>query len=388
MNIKQMDKDYVINSYGRFDLQIDHGKNATCFDEQGKQYIDMTSGIGVNALGFCDDEWAQAVAAQACKLQHTSNLYYTEPCAKLAKMIAQATGMARTFFANSGAEANEGMIKVARKYSSDKYGEGRSTILSLKNSFHGRTVTTLAATGQSHFHHHFFPFTEGFDFAIANDLDSVKAKMTDDVCGIILECIQGEGGVVPLDYDFVQGVQAFCKEKDVLLLVDEVQTGAGRTGTFLACQQFDVTPDVVTMAKGLGGGLPIGAVICAESTKTVLGGGDHGSTFGGNPISCAGGMVCVNRINDAAFLAEVVRKGEKIRAVLADVEEVSGVTGMGLMLGISLKTKVAGEVCKACIEQGLLVLTAKEKVRLLPPLTITDEELDTALAALCAVLNQ
>lgn len=388
MNIKQLDQEYVVNSYARFDLQIDHGKNAVCYDEAGKRYIDLTSGIGVNSLGFCDDRWSAAVAEQAGKLQHISNLYYTEPCAKLAEQLAKATGLCRTFFANSGAEANEGMIKVARKYSFDKYGEGRSTILTLCNSFHGRTVTTLAATGQDHFHQYFFPFTEGFSYAMANDLADVKEHLTADVCGVLIEPVQGEGGVVPLEKSFVQALAVLCKERDILLLADEVQTGVGRTGTFLASEQLGILPDVVTLAKGLGGGLPIGAVVCGENTKEVLGYGDHGSTFGGNPIASAGALVCVERLADPAFQAEVVRKGKLVRQFLSEIPEVVSVTGMGLMLGIELKTKQAGAVAKACIEEGVLVLTAKTKVRLLPPLTITDEELNEGLCLLRKVLEK
>lgn len=388
MDIKQLDNEYIVNSYARFDLQIDHGKNAVCYDEAGKRYIDMTSGIGVNSLGFCDEEWTAAVSAQAGKLQHTSNLYYTEPCARLAEQLSKATGLCRTFFANSGAEANEGMIKVARKYSFEKYGAGRSTILTLQNSFHGRTVTTLAATGQDHFHQYFFPFTEGFSYALANDLEDVTSKLTEDVCAVLIEPVQGEGGVVPLEKSFVQALEKICKARDVLLLADEVQTGVGRTGTFLASEQLGILPDVVSLAKGLGGGLPIGAVVCGEKTKEVLGFGDHGSTFGGNPIVSAGALVCVERTGNAAFLAEVARKGELIRGFLRNIPEVVSVTGMGLMLGIELKTKQAGAVVKACIEQGVLVLTAKAKVRLLPPLTITDQELQEGLCALRKVLEE
>lgn len=388
MNTKQLDQEYIINSYKRFDVALAKGKSATAQDEDGKTYIDFGSGIGVNSLGYCDAEWVDAVTKQLNTLQHTSNLYYTKPCAVLAQALMHATGLSRVFFGNSGAEANEGMIKVARKYSIDRYGAARTTILTLKNSFHGRTVATLEATGQDVFHQNFFPFTQGFVYAEANNLADVKAKLDDTVCAIMLEPVQGEGGVCPLEVSFVQQLRALCDEKDLLLLVDEVQTGVGRTGSFLAIQQFGVQPDVVSLAKGLGGGLPIGAVCCAEKTKAVLGFGDHGSTFGGNPVACAGAKVCVDRIADPAFLAEVQKKGAYIREALSDVEELESITGMGLMLGLKLKTKKAGEVAAECLKRGLLVLTAKEKVRLLPPLTIRYEELDAGLAVLKQVLAE
>lgn len=388
MKIKELDQKYIVNSYKRFDAVLTEGKNATVKDEEGHPYIDFTSGIGVNSLGFCDPEWVAAVQKQAATLQHTSNLYYTQPDALLAEKLMQVTGMARVFFANSGAEANEGAIKVARKYSADRYGVARTTILSLVNSFHGRTVATLEATGQDVFHKNFFPFTHGFVYAKANDLDDVKAKLDDTVCAIMMEPVQGEGGVCPLEISFVQDLAALCKERDLLLIADEVQTGVGRTGTFLACEQFGVQPDVVTLAKGLGGGLPIGAVCCSEKTKEVFGYGDHGSTFGGNPVVCAGAKVCVDRISDPAFLASVQEKGDYIRKALADVPEIESITGMGMMLGLKLRTKVSGEVAAACLKQGLMVLTAKEKVRLLPPLNISKEELDAGLAILKQVLSE
>ncbi len=387
-NLKAQDQQYIVNSYGRFDLLLKEGKGAVCFDETGKRYIDLTSGIGVNALGFCDDVWVQAVAKQAATLQHTSNLYYTEPCIQLAKALSEATGLCRTFFANSGAEANEGMIKLARKYSFDRYGKGRDVIMTLQNSFHGRTITTLAATGQDHFHNSFFPFTEGFVFAQPNNLSDVKEKLSDKVCAIMMEPVLGEGGVIALDKEFVQAVAKLCEERDILLLCDEVQTGVGRTGTFLASQQFDIKPDAVTLAKGLGGGLPIGAIVCGEKTKEVLGAGDHGSTYGGNPIASAGALTCIERINDPAFLQEVGRKADLIKTRLTAIDEVVSVSGMGLMIGIELKEKAAIDVVKYCLANGVLVLTAKTKVRLLPPLTISDDELNEALDVLCAALQQ
>lgn len=389
MNVKQLDQQYIINSYKRFDLALLSGKGATAADDEGNEYIDLTSGIGVTSLGYCDDEWAAAVSAQAHTLQHTSNLYYTKPCAELAQLLMKATGMARVFFGNSGAEANEGMIKVARKYSTDRYQDPKRTnIITLKNSFHGRTVMTLEATGQEVFHQNFYPFTNGFLYAEANNMNDIQAKTDDTVCAIMIEPVQGEGGVCPLQPSFVQQLRAFCDEHDLLLLVDEVQTGAGRTGSFLAIQQFGVEPDVVSMAKGLGGGLPIGAVCCNEKTKSVLGYGDHGSTFGGNPVVCAGAKVCVERIADEAFLQEVQKKGEYIRKSLSEVDEIESITGMGLMLGLKLKTKKSGEVAAAAIQNGVLVLTAKEKVRLLPPLTISYDELDKGLAALKKTLTE
>jgi len=388
MTTKQLDQEYIINSYKRFDAVLVEGKNATAKGEDGKTYIDLTSGIGVNCLGYCDPEWVAAVTAQLNLLQHTSNLYYTLPDAVLAEKLMKVTGFSRVFFANSGAEANEGMVKVARKYGIERFGACCTNIITLKNSFHGRTVMTLEATGQDVFHKNFFPFTNGFLYAEANNIDDVKEKLDETVCGIMIEPVQGEGGVCPLDAQFVKELRALCDEKDILLLADEVQTGIGRTGTFLAMEQFGVQADVTSLAKGLGGGLPIGAVCCNEKTKTVLGYSDHASTFGGNPVVCAGAKVCVDRVSEPAFLAEVAAKGDYIRKALADAEEIESITGKGLMLGLKLKKKVSGAVAAACLEKGLLVLTAKEKVRLLPPLTITYEELDAALSILKAVLAE
>ena len=385
--IKELDKNCIVNTYARFDAVLVKGQGATCEDEDGKQYVDFTSGIGVNSLGFADADWSAAVAKQASTLQHISNLYYTVPDVTLAEKLVKRTGYGKVFFANSGAEANEGAIKVARKYSFDKYGKGRSTIVCLVNSFHGRTVTTLAATGQDVFHNYFFPFTEGFVYAKANDVESVKAALTDDVCAVMYEHIQGEGGVLPLETAFVQEVAKICAEKDILLLADEVQTGVGRTGKFLASEYFGVHPDVTTLAKGLGGGLPIGAVLCNEKTASVLGFGDHGTTFGGNPVCCAGANVCMDKIADDAFLEEVCQKAAYLKEKLSALDEVESITGLGLMIGLKLKTKTSKEVAAACLQNGLLVLTAKEKVRLLPPLTISYEELDKGIAVLEQVLT-
>lgn len=382
---KEQDSNYIIHSYGRFPLLLTKGKGAQVQDDTGKTYIDFTSGIGVNALGFCDDGWVQAVGAQLGTLQHTSNLYYTEPCIQTAKLLCEKSGMKKVFFGNSGAEANEGVIKAARKYSFEKYGEGRSTILALQNSFHGRTMAALSATGQDAYHNYFFPFVEGFVFAKANDLEDTLAKMTPDVCALMLETVQGEGGVVPLDKEYVQAVAKACKEKDILLIVDEVQTGIGRTGTLFSYQQFDIQPDLVSCAKGLGGGLPIGAVLFGEKTETVFGAGDHGSTFGGNPVICAGAVYILNTMDDA-FLQGVAEKGAYLKEKIAKMPHVQNVTGLGMMLGILLDTE-AKPVIHTLLEKGLLVLSAKEKIRLLPPLTITKEEIDQGLAILEETLN-
>ena len=383
--IKKLDETYIAPTYGRYDVVLTHGKGATCYDGEGNPYIDFTSGIGVNALGFADTDWVKAVSAQLGKLQHTSNLYYTEPCVQAAKLLCEKSGMKKVFFGNSGAEANEGMIKAARKYSFQKYGSGRSTIVALENSFHGRTMAALSATGQDAYHTFFFPFVEGFVFAKANDLADTLSKLTEDVCAVLLEPIQGEGGVLPLEKEYVQAVAAACQEKDILLLIDEVQTGIGRTGSFYCYQQFGIQPDLVSSAKGLGGGLPIGAVLFGEKTAEVLVAGDHGSTFGGNPAVCAGAAEILNRMDDA-FLQEVSQKGDYLKAELEKLPHVTHVAGMGLMLGIELDIEVKPLV-NILLEQGLLVLTAKHKMRLLPPLNITQEELDAGLSILKKTLE-
>ena len=387
-DIKELDQQHIVHTYGRFDAVLVKGKGSTCEDENGKEYIDFTSGIGVNSLGFCNDAWVQAVCGQAATLQHTSNLYYTKPDVMLAQKLTNITGYDKVFFANSGAEANEGAIKIARKYSFDKYGQGRENIITLVNSFHGRTVTTLAATGQEVFHNYFYPFTKGFVYVEANNLEDLKAKLDDTVCAVLYEHIQGEGGVMALDEEFVQQMAKLCEEKDVLLLADEVQTGVGRTGYFLASEHYGIHPDVVTLAKGLGGGLPIGAVLCNEKTASVLGAGDHGTTFGGNPVACAGANVCVDTIASEDFLKEVQEKADYIREKLSKVEEVKSVSGLGMMIGLELKGKAAKDVAVECLKQGLMVLTAKTRVRLLPPLNISYEEIDKGLGILIAVLNQ
>ena len=380
---------YILNTYGRFPVAIDHGQGARLYSPEGREYIDFTSGIGVSCLGYGNADWIQAISAQAAKLGHASNLFYTEPAARLAQILCERTGMSGVFFANGGGEANEGIIKLARKYSFDKYGMGRSTIITLHNSFHGRTITTLQATGQDVFHQYFFPFTEGFRYADANDLDSVKAQADDTTCAVMLELIQGEGGVLPLDKDFIQALAAWCQENDYLLLVDEVQTGVGRTGSLFCFQQYDIQPDAVTFAKGIAGGLPMAGVMCNEKCRTVLGPGTHATTFGGNPIAAAGANVVLDELDDA-MLAEVTKKGEYLKSAIAafDSPYVDTVRGMGLMVGIVLKEGVdRSALVKALYDHNLLVLTAGPKtIRLLPPLVISQEEMDTGLAALKDVL--
>ena len=384
-DIKKLDDEYVMHTYGRYPLAIDSGKSATCFAPDGKAYIDFTSGIGVNSMGFSDPGWVAAVTVQLHKFQHISNLYYTEPCVLAAKLLCEKSGMKKVFFGNSGAEANEGVIKAARKYSFQKYGQGRSTIVALENSFHGRTMAALSATGQAAYHNFFFPFVDGFVFAQANDISDTLGKLTDDVCAVMMEMVQGEGGVLPLEKEYVQAVYQACQEKDILFIVDEVQTGIGRTGSFYSYQQFGIQPDLVSSAKGLGGGLPIGAVLFGEKTEEVLVPGDHGSTFGGNPVVCAGAVEILNCMDDA-FLAEVAKKGEYLKEALLKMNHVTEVAGMGMMLGIELDTDVK-PIVNTLMENGLLVLTAKHKMRLLPPLNITQEELEQGLQILKDTLD-
>ena len=384
--IKALDHARIMNTYGRSDLCAVKGNGSRCTDINGKEYIDFTTGIGVNALGFCDPDWVKAVCDQAATLQHISNLYYTMPDVQLADTLCSRTGYAKVFFGNSGAEANEGAIKVARKYSFDKYGSGRDKIVTLVNSFHGRTVTTLAATGQDVFHNFFFPFTEGFLYAEANSLEALEKACDDTVCAVMVEFVQGEGGVVPLNKEYVQAVAKFCAEHDLLLIADEVQTGIGRTGTLLASEQFGVHPDITTLAKGLGGGLPIGAVMVNEKLESVMGASSHGSTFGGNPVVCAGANVVVDRL-DQSFLAQVSERAVQLRAGLATLPHVKNISGIGLMVGIEFFDVQAADVLAACREKGLLVLTAKTRLRLLPPLTVSEHEVDMALEVLAEVLG-
>ncbi len=389
-DIKDLYKQNVMQTYARFDVVIERGEGSRVWSPEGKEYIDFTSGIGVNCLGYGNAGWAKAIYEQAMKLQHTSNLYYTEPGAELAAQLTGRSDMSVVFYANSGAEANEGAIKLARKYSYDKYGDGRSKIVTLYKSFHGRTITTLAATGQDVFHNYFFPFTEGFVHAKANDFDSFKEAAGDNVCAVILELVQGEGGVLPLDKEFVTEVADFCKEKDLLLLVDEVQTGIGRTGTLFAFQQYGISPDVVTFAKGIASGLPMGGVMANEKCAGVLSAGTHATTFGGNLISAAGALEVMRQLTPE-LLAAVTEKGAYVRkAVLGwNCPAVKEVRGLGLMLGISVMGAKPGDLVGKCIERGLLMLTAgSDALRMLPPLTITYEELDAGLAILKSVLEE
>lgn len=384
--IEQFNK-YVMPSYGRYDLVLDKGEGRQAVDENGKEYIDFGSGIGTNSLGYCNDDWVKAVCDQAHRIQHTSNYYYTKVQADFAKALCETAGYTDMFFGNSGAEANECAIKIARKYSFDKYGKGRHNIITLVNSFHGRTLCTLSATGQDVFHNYFFPFVEGFLNVEANNIEDLRAKLDDTVCAVMFEYVQGEGGVMALQQDFVDEIFRLCAEKDVLTIADEVQTGVGRTGKFLAGDNFGKKADLTTLAKGLAGGIPIGVCLSGEKCAKVLTPGTHGSTFGGNPISCAGGLAVLNTVNKPGFLDEVAKKGDYFRKKLLTSPEVASVSGIGMMIGIELKNKKAGDVVKAALDQGLLLLTAKAKVRLLPPLTITYEEIDKGLDILLSILN-
>ena len=377
-NLQEKDNQYVAGTYARFPVCVTSGKGSEVYDENGKRYIDMGSGIGVTAFGISDDEWVRAVTAQLADVQHTSNLYYTKPCVDLAELLCERTGMKKVFFGNSGAEANECAIKVARKYAAEKRGVEYTTILTLKNSFHGRTLTTLSATGQEHYHELYQPLTPGFAHVEANNFEDLKkAAEENKIAGILIECIQGEGGVNVLDADFVKKTAEFASEHNIILMVDEVQTGNGRTGELYAYMNYGITPDVVTTAKGLGGGLPIGACLLGEKVQNVLGFGDHGSTYGGNPVCCAGAYNIISRIDDT-LLAEVKEKSQFVFDALNGSKGVVGISGMGLMIGIKTE-KPAAQVVKACIEQGVLCLTAKDKVRLLPALNIPKDILAEAL---------
>lgn len=383
--LKQIDNANIANTYARFDIGIVSGKGAVCIDTTDKEYIDFSSGIGVNALGFCNDKWAQAVATQAATLSHTSNLFYTQPGAQLAQKLCKRTGMKKVFFGNSGAEANEGAIKAARKYSRDKYGEDRFEIITLYNSFHGRTIATLSATGQDALHTHFDPFLQGFVYTKANDIPALHAAVSEKTCAVMLELIQGEGGVIPLEPEFVDAVAKLCAQRDLLLIIDEVQTGMGRTGSLFCYEQFALQPDIVTCAKGLGGGLPIGAVLLGEKCETTLGTGDHGSTFGANPIVTAGASVVLDALTDE-LLQEVKEKGAYIKKRLTLLPRVLSITGMGLMLGITFDGIIGRDVVNKCLQRGVIFLTAKNKLRMLPPLIISYEQIDSALDILQEVL--
>ena len=387
--IKSLTNQYVMNTYGRNDVAIDHGKGAKLYSPEGREYIDFTSGIGVCDLGYGNEAWADAVYQQAKKVGHTSNLFYTEPCARLAEKLCKRTGMSNVFFASGGGEANEGMIKLARKYSFDKYGKGRATIITLKNSFHGRTMATLTATGQERFHNYFFPFVEGFRFAEANSMDSLKETAGDDTCAVMMELVQGEGGVLPLDQEYVSAVAKLCAEKDWLLLVDEVQTGVGRTGSLFAFQQYGIVPDVVSFAKGIAGGLPMSGILANEKCRDVLGPGTHATTFGANPVCGAAALVVQDVLTDE-FLQEVQKKGAYLREQIEAMNlPCFGKTrGLGLMIGIEVAEGYEnGKLAAALADAGLLVLTAGPGMRLLPPLVITKEEMDAGLAIMKKTLS-
>lgn len=381
LNAKELDSKYIAQTYGRFPLTLVSGKGSEVTDDEGKTYIDLGTGIAVNTFGIADDEWIAAVTVQLGKIQHTSNLYYSEPCAALAKMLCERTGMKKVFFSNSGAEANECAIKAARKWGEKNKGAEYTTVITLKDSFHGRTLATLAATGQDVFHKDFLPMPDGFVYAEANNIDDVK-RLADEnkCCAVMIECVQGEGGVLPLKKDFVDGLAALVKKKDMLLICDEVQTGNGRTGELYAYMNFGINPDLVSTAKGLGGGLPIGATMFGEKVEDVLGAGMHGSTFGGNPVACAGAVSILSRIDDK-LLAEVKEKSAYIFDTLSSADGVKSVSGMGLMIGIEPE-KDAGEVIAKCRERGVLVIKAKSKVRLLPALNIPMDQLKMAVDVL------
>ena len=388
--IKALDEQNVMQTYGRFNVTIDRGEGATLFSPEGTEYIDFAGGIGVNSIGYGNKKWADAIYAQALKLQHISNLYYSEPYVKLAETLTKRTGMRSVFFSNSGAEANEGMIKLARKYSFDKYGKGRHKILTLLQSFHGRTVTTLAATGQDAFHKYFFPLTEGFEYIPANDTAALETAMTDSVCAVMIELVQGEGGVLPLDDGYVKTIKKLCAERDILLLIDEVQSGIGRTGSLFTFEQYGTKPDVVSFAKGIAGGLPMGGFLANDRCSKILQAGDHASTFGGNPLSAAAASVVLSLITPE-FLGEVTKKGQFVRDTVAKwgLPCVGAVRGRGLMLGIPIIGAAPKELAQACVDNGLLIITAgSDALRMLPPLTITYDELSKGLAIMKTVLEK
>ena len=376
------DNEYVLHTYNRNPIALEKGHGLYAEGPEGQKYLDFTSGIGVNSLGYCDDGWVSAVAKQAGAIQHMSNLYYSPVQTSLAAELCRLTGFGRVFFCNSGAEANECAIKLARKYSEDNYGRQRTHIVTLKNSYHGLTITTLAATGQEVFHQHFFPFTEGFSYAQANNLDSVKECINETTCALLIELVQGEGGVLPLEKEFVQQVSKLCRERDILLMIDEVQTGVSRTGSLYCFEQYGIRPDVFTSAKGLGGGVPIGACLCTEELGNVLSQGQHGTTFGGNPIASAAALEVLSRVTGEEFLCNVRKKGKYLRSKLEAIPGITQVRGMGMMLGAQLEKDNAKEVAGACVQHGLLILTAKNVLRLLPPLTISYEEIDRGIAIL------
>lgn len=379
--IKNKADNSLMPTYAHFPVSVEKGNGATFQDSEGNEVIDFGSGIGVNSLGYNNEGWINAVTEQLKKVQHTSNLYYNSTVAEYAQMLCKKTGFDRVFLCNSGAEANECAIKLARKYSFDKYGENRYNIITLVNSFHGRTMATITATGQEHYHKFFNPFVNGFKYVEAGNTDEFLKAADNTVCAVLLEIVQGEGGVVPTDFEYLKAVEKVCKEKDILLIIDEVQTGMGRTGKLFAYEHAGISPDVITVAKGIGNGLPMGACLCTEKCANVLTAGTHGTTFGGNPVACAGAKYILEAITDE-FLNEIAEKGEYIKNELLKIEEVKSVSGLGMMIGIELRTKNAGEIAKKCSENGLLILTAKNKLRMLPPLVITKSEIDRGLEIL------
>lgn len=379
LTTKEKDLKYIMHTYGRYDVALKNAKGVTAYDENGKKYIDVSSGIGVNSLGYCNDGWVEAVSKQAGTIQHMSNYFYCSQASDLAEKLCTLTGLSKVCFGNSGAEANECAIKIARKYSFDKYGEGRNEIVTLNNSFHGRTVTTLAATGQDVFHNYFFPFTEGFKYADADDMDALKAVVSDKTCAVMLELIQGEGGVNILDPEYVKELVKYCNDNDILVIVDEVQTGVGRTGKLFAHQNYGILPDLMTVAKGLGGGLPIGVCMCGEKLKDVMSPSTHGTTFGANPVVCAGANYVLDTVANDEFLAEVEKKGQYFEDKLTKIDGVKSVRRMGLMIGIELEKGDAHDIAIKCVENGLLIITAKDLLRMLPPLVIDYNEIDEAI---------
>ncbi len=388
MNTKEKDKKYIMHTYGRYDVALKSGKGAVAYDENGKRYIDVSSGIGVNSLGYCDDGWVKAVSTQAGTIQHMSNYFYCKQASDLAEKLCTLTGLSKVCFGNSGAEANECAVKTARKYSFDKYGSGRNQIITLNNSFHGRTVTMLSATGQDVFHNYFFPFTEGFAYVQAGDMQALKSAVSDKTCAVMLELIQGEGGVNILDKTYVKELADYCRANDILIIVDEVQTGVGRTGKLFAFQNYEIEPDLVTAAKGLGGGLPIGACLCGENLRDVMSPSTHGTTFGANPVVCAGANYVLDTIADETFLSEVCKKGGYLEKKLTAIDGVKAVRRMGLMVGIELSGADAHKTAEKCVENGLLIITAKDLLRMLPPLVITYEEIDEAAEILEKTLKE
>lgn len=384
--IKQLDNENIMHTYARYDVCLTHGSGVYAYDDSDKKYIDVSSGIGVNSLGYCNPGWVKAVTEQASKIQHISNYYYSPVAGELAEKLTKATGLSKVFFGNSGAEANECAIKVARKYSFDKYGAGRNRIVTLENSFHGRTIATLSATGQDVFHNYFYPFVEGFDYAKANDIESLLSKITDKTCAVMLETVQGEGGVNILSPEYLKEVRKICDERDILLIVDEVQTGVCRTGKLYGYMHSGITPDIVTSAKGLGGGLPIGICMVGEKLSEVMGPSSHGTTFGSNPVVCAGANYILDTVNNPEFIDEVNKKGEYIKEELLKIKGVKAVRQQGLMIGIEVEEN-AGDIAKKCTEKGLLIITAKTLLRMLPPLNITYDEIDEALSILKKVME-